>query len=459
MKINKIIGIFLCVLFLQCEVALASSYVLDGYELFEAFNSLQETQIDIVNIYRQLTEEMLERGIQYDEQEKYIRLLAGDDVESPLTEDNRMDENLLYWAIRKNVTEEDFAAKANTFLNETMDIYKLLLQSSLGKHEISSPKDALELISKAINKGKFNVSNTPSALEVGQEWAVVPNAIINGEYISLSNSADVFWESENPEIASVYRGRLLGKSEGTTTINVYWYGKDKSTSFQVKVLGSTENVNEESCDSDKEIEEVINKHKETASAAGIKLCNLEELLISPKKLAETLSEMKLYDYSLGLAGVTVEVCSSTANYFFEEWYNLNNALASFKAETDSDKEILKIVISQMNQYDITVINEIGSILEQWTQMPVNYESSINTEQHNMRLDSVKEAYNQYKKCKDADFFKEINEQIDSESSISEPNGQDDTSEPEDFNGKEEGFFSQIGNFFKSIFDTIKNWFK
>ena len=59
MKINKIIGIFLCVLFLQCEVALASSYVLDGYELFEAFNSLQETQIDIVNIYRQLTDEML----------------------------------------------------------------------------------------------------------------------------------------------------------------------------------------------------------------------------------------------------------------------------------------------------------------------------------------------------------------------------------------------------------------
>lgn len=460
MKIIKTIGVFLCMLFLQCEIAFASSYILDGYELFQAFNSLQQTQIDIVNIYKQLTDEMIERGIQKDEQEKYIRFLAGDDVDVQLTEDTRIDESLLYWAIRKNVTEEEFSAKAMTFLDETLDIYSLLLKSSVGKNEVINTTDAIKLINKALKKGKFTVPDTPEVLEVGQEWDVVPNAIINGDYISLSNAVDVFWESENPEVASVYRGRLLGRSEGTTTINVYWYGKDKSTSFQVQVSGNVTNINEELDSIDKEVEEIYNQYHGTASKAGIELYKMADYLISPKQLAKTLSEMKLYDYSIGLAGVTIEVSSSTANYFYEDWYNLNIALNTFNSDNASDKEIYKAIRSKINQYDMNVIDEIGSILEQWTQIPVNYEGSINIEQHNIRLESVREAYNKYKKCKDAGFLKGLNEQIDSEESTSnEAYGEGNISDSNDSYTKEEGFFSQIGNFFGSIFNTIKNWFK
>lgn len=68
---------------------------MDGYELYESFNALEQMQIDFVTIYNQLTDYMIENDIQYDDQEKHIRFLAGDDVNVPLTPDNKLDDSML----------------------------------------------------------------------------------------------------------------------------------------------------------------------------------------------------------------------------------------------------------------------------------------------------------------------------------------------------------------------------
>lgn len=135
-KFKLTISALICFILIQTNCVSALSYVMDGYELYEAFNALEQTQIDFVTIYNQLTDYMIENGIQYDDQEKYIRFLAGDDVNIPLTPDNKLDDSMLYWSIRKNVTEDYFVSKAAGFVNETLDIYRLAFKSACGKTKI-----------------------------------------------------------------------------------------------------------------------------------------------------------------------------------------------------------------------------------------------------------------------------------------------------------------------------------
>lgn len=470
-KFKLTIIALICFILIQTNCVSALSYVMDGYELYEAFNALEQTQIDFVTIYNQLTDYMIENGIQYDDQEKYIRFLAGDDVNIPLTPDNKLDDSMLYWSIRKNVTEDYFVSKAAGFVNETLDIYRLAFKSACGKTKIVGVMDAKKAVEKALNKAKFEVSNAPKTLEVDDVWAVVPNGIINREYISLNNAVDVFWMSEDPNVVSVYRGKLYAKSEGKTTINAYWYGKDKSTSFDVKVVSSNEEDNEVSDESigsssqyKDEAVSIYNKYEGTASETAKKIYELCDLMISPKELSEVLSDMKLYDTSSGLPGVTVEVCSSKAAYFFNDWYDVNKQISQFNPTSEADKQIISAVKKIMDQYDRAIISEIGKTIVYWSTVEANGDSDVTKEMHEIRLESVKETKVAYEKCVNAGYL--VNTTSSYETSIEDDAVQGDIA-ISDINkenrvkedSEDKGFFSKVGDFFGGIIDFVTGIFK
>lgn len=470
-KIKLTIITLICFILIQTNCVSALSYVMDGYELYEAFNALEQTQIDFVTIYNQLTDYMIENDIQYDDQEKYIRFLAGDDVNVPLTPDNKLDDSMLYWSIRKNVTEDYFVSKAAGFVNETLDIYRLAFKSACGKTKIVGAMDAKKAVEKALNKSKFQVSNAPKILEVDDVWAVVPNGIINREYISLNNAVDVFWMSEDPNVVSVYRGKLYAKGEGKTTINAYWYGKDKSTSFDVKVVSSSEEDNESSNESmgsssqyKDEAVSIYNKYEGTASETAKKIYELCDLMISPKELSEVLSDMKLYDTSSGLPGVTVEVCSSKAEYFFNDWYDVNKQISQFNPTSEADKQIISAVKKIMDQYDMAIISEIGKTIVYWSTVEANGDSDVTKEMHEIRLDSVKETKVAYEKCVNAGYL--VNTTSSYETSIEDDASQGDSAISDvnkenrvEEDSEDKGFFSKVGDFFGGIIDFVTGIFK
>ena len=470
-KFKLTIIALICFILIQTNCVSALSYVMDGYELYEAFNALEQTQIDFVTIYNQLTDYMIENGIQYDDQEKYIRFLAGDDVNIPLTPDNKLDDSMLYWSIRKNVTEDYFVSKAAGFVNETLDIYRLAFKSACGKTKIVGVMDAKKAVEKALNKAKFEVSNAPKTLEVDDVWAVVPNGIINREYISLNNAVDVFWMSEDPNVVSVYRGKLYAKSEGKTTINAYWYGKDKSTSFDVKVVSSSEEDNEVSDESisnssqyKDEAISIYNKYEGIASETAKKIYELCDLMISPKELSEVLSDMKLYDTSSGLPGVTVEVCSSKAAYFFNDWYDINKQISQFNPTSEADKQIISAVKKIMDQYDRAIISEIGKTIVYWSTVEANGDSDVTKEMHEIRLESVKETKVAYEKCVNAGYL--VNTASSYETSIEDDTVQGDSAISDvnkenkvEADSEDKGFFSKVGDFFGGIIDFVTGIFK
>jgi len=54
------------------------------------------------------------------------------------------------------------------------------------------------------------------------------------EYLDITKIYDTHWMSDNPNITTVYKGKLNGNHTGKTQIRVGYYGKQKSKHLEVE---------------------------------------------------------------------------------------------------------------------------------------------------------------------------------------------------------------------------------